>query len=215
MLRRCHRFGLVWLVLIGLTVVHVCTYGQDQSTTRHVTGQQDAQGAQVIINQIETSAFPEVTIFATVLNEGLPLRGLVATDFRVREDEVDQEPLTVVPKLSPLSVVITLDTSGSMRKRLSEAQAAARGFVETLNPRDNVHVMGFAREVKVLYPLGNHHQRAKTAIAGTVARGDTALYDALYASVAALKDQSGRKAIVLLSDGVDDDGTGKQLTSAR
>jgi Mg-chelatase subunit ChlD len=72
--------------------------------------------------------------------------------------------------------------------------------------------MGFAREVKALYPLGNHHQRAKTAIAGTVARGDTALYDALYASVAALKDRSGRKAIVLLSDGVDDDDTGKQLS---
>ena len=58
------------------------------------------------INQIETSEFPKVTIFATVLKDDSPVQGLSASDFRVREDEVDQEPITVVPKLTPLSVVL-------------------------------------------------------------------------------------------------------------
>jgi hypothetical protein len=61
-----------------------------------VTGEEKAAGAEVRINQIETSEFPKVTIFATVLKDGLPVQGLGASDFRVREDEVDQEPITVV-----------------------------------------------------------------------------------------------------------------------
>lgn len=47
---------------------------------------------------------------------------------------------------------------------------------------------------------------------GTTARGDTALWDALYTSVDSLRTVAGRKAIVLLSDGVDDDGSGKPLS---
>jgi hypothetical protein len=56
---------------------------------------------------------------------------------KVREDEVDQEPIVVTPKLTPLSVVLTLDTSGSMKKRLTDAQAAAASFLETLQTADN------------------------------------------------------------------------------
>lgn len=183
----------------------------DSATSRRVSGQENAKGASIVINQIDTSAYPKVTVFATVLKDGAPLRGLTAADFKVREDEVEQEPLTVVPKLSPLSAIVALDVSGSMKKRLPDAQAAAQSFIDTLGPDDKVQVLSFAREVKL---LGNGDERdsARAAINQTVARGDTALYDALYTSVESLKDKPGRKAITLLSDGADDDGTGKQLS---
>jgi len=80
-------------------------------------GRNAAEGNNLIINQIDTSGFPKVSIFATVLEDGQPKPGLTATDFRVREDEVDQEPLRVEPKLTPLSIVVALDTSGSMAIR--------------------------------------------------------------------------------------------------
>jgi VWFA-related protein len=153
-----------------------------------------------------------VRIFATVLKDGTPLKGLGAADFRVRADEVDQEPLSVEPKLPPLSVVITLDASGSMNKRIKEAQAAAQHFLETLGSGDSVQVVAFAREVKSLTSMSSDRQLAGQAIGSTVARGDTALYDALLDSIQLVKDRTGRKAIVLLSDGVDDDGTGKPLS---
>ncbi len=143
---------------------------------------------------------------------GAPLRGLGAADFKVREDEVEQEPLTVVPKLTPLSAVVTLDTSGSMKKRLPEAQAAAKAFIDSLNAPDRVQVLGFAREVKLLAAATTDRAAARAAIDATVARGDTALYDALHASVACLQNTPGRKVITLLSDGADDDGTGRPLS---
>jgi VWFA-related protein len=184
---------------------------QSESSPR-VTGQESAAEAQVQINQIDTSQFPMVSIFATVLKDGEPVPGLSASDCRVREDEVDQEPITVTPKLTPLSVVLTLDTSGSMKKRLADAQSAAKSFLKTLQPQDKAQVIRFARDVKTMQPLSADRVAAEAAIAATTARGDTALFDALYASVESLRDVAGRKAILLLSDGVDDDGTGKPLS---
>ncbi|MGH8579161.1 MAG: vWA domain-containing protein [Gammaproteobacteria bacterium] len=148
------------------------TGGQDEAATRSVT----APGAQVQINQIETSQFPKAVIFATVLKDGVTDK-----DVRVREDEVDQEPLMVVPNLTPLSVVLALDTSGSMKQRLTDAQTAAKSFLTTLQSQDKVQVIRFSRDVKTIYPLGVDRMAAKAAIDSTVAGGDTALWDALYA----------------------------------
>jgi Ca-activated chloride channel family protein len=202
---RSHRLPWICAALLAFTGL---VTGQEEPTTRRVT----ATDAKVQINQIETSQFPKVVIFATVIKDGEPVLGLTDKDFRVREDEVDQEPLTVEPKLTPLSVSLTLDTSGSMKKRLSDAQKAAKGFLDMLEAQDEVQVIRFSRDVKTISPLGPDRRGAEAAIDRTVARGDTALWDALYASVESLRDVAGRKAIVLLSDGVDDDGTGKPLS---
>jgi VWFA-related protein len=201
----------VFLLGLGLLASSVFANNSDTTTSRSVTGTGQAAGANVSINQIDTSAYPKVTIFATVMKDQVPLKGLGAGDFRVREDEVDQEPITVVPKLTPLSAVLALDTSGSMKKRLPEAQAAAKSFIDSLSPEDKVQVIAFARAVKPLSMEGNR-EAAKAAISNTVARGDTALYDALYASVDSLRNKAGRKAVTVLSDGADDNGSGKPLS---
>jgi hypothetical protein len=60
--------------------------------------------------------------------------------------------------------------------------------------------------------MSSNRASASKAIALTSARGNTALYDALFTSLELLKDRPGRKAVVLLSDGVDDNGVGKQLS---
>jgi VWFA-related protein len=201
----------ITLILVLLAFSAAIGHTQSESSAR-VTGQEKAAGAQVQINQIDTSEFPKVSIFATVLKEGEPVPSLSASDFRVREDEVDQEPITVTPQLTPLSVVLTVDTSGSMKKRLADAQSAAKSFLKTLQPQDKAQVIRFARDVKTIQPLSADRMAAEAAIASTTARGDTALFDALYTSVESLRDVAGRKAILLLSDGVDDEGTGKALS---
>lgn len=192
-------------------------------TPRYLAHAQDIAGSREIklegsnnrtlqINQVDTSKFPQVNIFATVLEGGAPVPGLAAGDFRVREDEVDQEPVSVAAQLSPLSVVVTIDTSGSMTKAMQATREAAQLFVDTLAPQDSVAVVAFNRNIQILANPGTSRDNAKQIIAGLQARGDTALFDAIHASLDLLKQRQGRKAIVLLSDGVDDDGAGHTLS---
>lgn len=196
-------------------VCAVCFYlsagqvlAQDDVTSRRVDA---LGGTEVVLNQVDTSAYPKVTIFATVLKDGSPVAGLKSNDFRVREDEVDQEPLTVEPKLTNLNSVITVDTSGSIRKALPKVKAAAKQMISSLEEGDKLSVISFARQVKTISSQGSK-AKAAAAIDSIIARGDTALYDAAYESVEALKDTTGRKVVVLITDGVDDNGAGGQLS---
>jgi VWFA-related protein len=202
------------LLCCSLVFAAALAHSEDQKpvSSVQIKGQGNAAGTEIVLNQIAMDQFPAVQVFVTVLKDGRPQSGLTATDFRVREDEVDQQPLTVESQLPPLSVVIAIDNSGSMRPRLSETRQAAKSFLELLAPADSVQVVGFAQQVKVLGPMSSNRNAASKAIELTSARGNTALYDALFTSVGLLKDRPGRKAVVLLSDGVDDNGVGKQLS---
>ena len=71
------------LTCAALACVTACVLRAQDAPSRRVTGQEKAVGAEVRINQIETSEFPKVTIFATVLKDGLPVQGLGAGDFRM------------------------------------------------------------------------------------------------------------------------------------
>jgi len=72
---------------------------------RNVEGRQQAAGAQVTINQIDTSAFPKVTMFAVVSKNGVPLKGL-SSPISAFARRGRSGALTVVPKLTPLNAVI-------------------------------------------------------------------------------------------------------------
>jgi VWFA-related protein len=202
------------LLCCSLVFAAALAHSEDQKpvSSVQIKGQGNGAGTEIVLNQIAMDQFPSVQVFVTVLKEGKPQSGLTAADFRVREDEVDQQPLTVESQLPPLSVIIAIDNSGSMRPRLAETRQAAKSFLELLAPADSAQVVGFAQQVKILGPMSSNRSAAGKAIELTTARGNTALYDALFTSVDLLKDRPGRKAVVLLSDGVDDNGVGKQLS---
>lgn len=184
---------------------------EDQAGSRDVR-LVNSDGARLTINQIETSAFPKVQIFASVTRGDQPVIGLTDADFKIREDEVPQEPIKVEAQVVPLSVVMTIDTSGSMTKAMPDAREAAKAFVDTLEAQDSAGVISFNRTITPILPIGSARDAAKRAIDSLQARGDTALFDALHASLEAAKGRTGRRAVVLLSDGVDDDGQGRVLS---
>lgn len=174
----------------------------------------DAEGARVISDEVGAADHPRVRILATVLRGGAPLTGLGARDFRVREDELDREPPTVEPRPPPLSVGLAIDASGSMSERMVEPRAAATGLAERLGDDAAAQVPRFARDIEATAPMTKTKPEVTAAIATFAARGDTALFDALARPVERVEERPDREAIVVLSDGADDDGTGRAPSEA-
>ncbi|MGL4961438.1 MAG: vWA domain-containing protein [Inquilinus sp.] len=187
---------------------------QDAAEPPRVSTRQGASGTELTLNEINTENYPDVAIFATILKDGEPVTGLGTGNFKVSEDEVEQSPLTVEAQLPPLSVVVTVDVSGSMSKRMDATKTAAADFVGQLGKTDAAQLVSFQREIATLTPMTMNKESVAQAVGGLVARGDTALFDGLLTSLELVAERKGRKAVVLLSDGVDDDGTGKPLSKA-
>jgi len=133
---------------------------------------------------------------------------LSMADLVVLEDGVPQTLDSFEEALAPISVAMVLDTSGSMRRAMADAQAAARMFVGALRPTDPLSLVRFADNVVVEHEFSERRQTTFDAIDRLQPLGGTALFDALHTSLAALARRDGRRAIVLLSDGRDEDNPG-------
>lgn len=135
--------------------------------------------------------------------------GLEAGDFTIFEDGVQQDVEFFEASAVPIDLILLLDTSSSMRPRMSVVHEAALGFVKNLREQDRAAVVAFSDGVEVIQPLTADGGRLETAIRGTVARGATALHNAIYVSLKqfgrAAKDTTEirRQALAVLSDGDD------------
>ena len=145
----------------------------------------------------------------TVLDRQLrPVVDLVAADFNV---QVNGEPALIsglergVDNSLPISVLLALDVSGSMEGgALDEAKGAAINFLESLESQDSVGVLTFADEVSLVLPFTQDKAATVAAIEGLVAGGETALYRATETGLRlAAEEGSSYRAVILLSDGVD------------
>jgi VWFA-related protein len=131
-----------------------------------------------------------------------------ADDLVVSEDGVEQKVDTFHEAETPLSIVLALDSSGSMRKAAEAVTAAARTFVDALRPQDKLSLLFFSDGVLVAHDLSTNRQTCLDAISGYRAAGGTALYDALAAALTTLKTVEGRRAVVVMTDGRDENNPG-------
>jgi Ca-activated chloride channel family protein len=146
-----------------------------------------------------------VEVYATVTDEkGAIVTGLERADFSVREDGQLQEVSTFVAGEFPLSVALAIDCSFSMTEaQLALAKQAARAFVHALRADDQAMVIAIGSQVDVVAPLTTDRAALFAAIQGLARFGSTALHDATVESVDHVQQARGRRALVLLSDGVD------------
>jgi VWFA-related protein len=146
-----------------------------------------------------------VTIPVSVTDrDGKYIPNLNKNDFRLWEDGVEQDVAFFASVEKPFSVALVLDTSGSTRFRLEDMQDAAITFVNQLRPDDRVMVVSFDDEVRVLTDFTSDRYRLRDAIRRTRTGDGTKLYDAIDLVMnQKLNRLSGRKAIVLFTDGVD------------
>ena len=154
-----------------------------------------------------TSGVNLVEVYATVTDRaGEPVTGLTASDFGVREDGAAQAITAFAAGEFPLAVAIGLDRSFSMgdaSNRLGVAKSAARTFIGALRKTDQVMVVAIGGENEVVAPLSTGHAAALSAIDRLDAWGTTPLYDAALSALDHIQAASGRRALVLLSDGTD------------
>ncbi|MEX0786910.1 MAG: VWA domain-containing protein [Dehalococcoidia bacterium] len=144
----------------------------------------------------------------TVLDgDGRPVTGLAQTDFDVL---LNGSPATVtavdrgVDSSLPIAVVLALDVSGSMEGgAIDQAKAAAGDFLAGLSPNDSVAILTFGSTVDLVLPFTRDRAAASAAVEGLSPEGSTALYQATDESVRLAATQGGRRAVVLLSDGLD------------
>jgi len=166
-----------------------------------------------------------VNLFAGVRDaEGRSVHNLTKDDFTLEEDGRPQTIRYFSQESGlPLTLGILVDTSVSQRRLLAEERTASFRFLsQVLRPdQDRAFIIHFDREVELLQDLTGSHEKLEQALArlqtpklpprkpgdpkvGSWALSGTALYDSvLLASEEVLTKQSGRKAIVLLTDGVD------------
>ncbi len=146
-----------------------------------------------------------VTIPVSVMDrDGRYVPNLRKEDFRIWEDDVEQDVAFFASVDKPFSVVLMLDTSPSTQFRLEEIQDAATSFVNQLRVDDKVMVVSFNEDVKVLCEFTTDRSKLQRAIYRANTDSGTSIYDAVDEVINRhLSRTSGRKAIVLFTDGVD------------
>jgi Ca-activated chloride channel family protein len=144
----------------------------------------------------------------TVMDDRQELIDVTRDDLMVVEDGVEQKIDTFQIAVDPVQIVLTLDESGSMRLAVEAMKNAARDFVRALEPEDPLALITFADKVQFAHDLTTVRDWSFDAIEKYQAVGGTALYDALYASILRLKFVKGRRAVVILTDGRDENNPG-------
>ncbi len=148
-----------------------------------------------------------VNVTATVSDaSGHFVPGLTKDDFTVYEDDEPQQVTDFSAERVPVSLGITIDTSGSMAgEKIREARSALGRFVyELLGPRDEIFVLRFSNEPRLVQGWTTDRQLLTRALAGIAPSGGTALFDAAVEALPLLaKGQNRKKALLVLSDGRD------------
>jgi VWFA-related protein len=144
----------------------------------------------------------------TAIDEHRQFLDLALDDLTVIEDGVPQKVDTFQEAVAPVSIVLALDGSGSMAKAVDSVKAAAQTFVESLRPEDPLGVLLFSDTSVFAHDLTTNRKDSTAAIDGYSAKGGTALYDGLTDALMRLKRTEGRKVVVLLSDGRDENNPG-------
>jgi Ca-activated chloride channel family protein len=168
-------------------------------------------------NQINTTGLPSfksdvsiVTVDASVLdNKGRFIPGIPAQNFRVLENDVPQTIKSVTLGDAPITVAMVIEFSNLFQQYWGptwyQTLTAAWGFLESLRPNDYVAVVAYDLRPEILTDFTTDKNKARDAMQRLQipAFSEANLYDALTDTADRMSGIEGRKAIVLISSGID------------
>jgi len=137
-------------------------------------------------------------------DRGRPITTLDRSNFTIYEDGVKQQITRFEPSTAPFSVVMILDMSGSTLGFRQVMKQSAFRFIDALTPDDRVAVIEFYDKVNLRNDFTTDRRVIAASIELSNGRGKTQLYKAIDLALDKLSgEKSRRKAIIVLSDGVD------------
>jgi Ca-activated chloride channel homolog len=134
-------------------------------------------------------------------------------EFQVFENGVKQEIAYFAPVDNPFTVALLIDTSRSTIFNLTDIQHAALAFVEKMRPLDRAVVVSFSDDFNVLTEATSDRETLRRAIGSIRPGGGSRVYDAIDLLIEEMNRIEGRTALILFSDGVDNDSQKATLES--
>jgi Ca-activated chloride channel homolog len=204
-------------------ILLACLAGFSATWFPVVAGAQSSGGAGIGVGPITSNPAPQahttvpivppirvevklVNVFVNVTDaNGSPVGGLTKDNFALTEDGRPQK-IAVFDRESavPLSIVLAIDTSGTVHKDMSIEEHAAHEFVHALlRPVDQLDLMEFASDVREVVPFTNNLHQIDSGLDRLRGGPATALYDTIFLASQSLAGRPGRKVLVLITDGDD------------
>jgi Ca-activated chloride channel family protein len=136
--------------------------------------------------------------------DGASVTDLLKDNFRLFEDNVEQNITYFAKDDAPISIGVLLDTSGSMHNKMRRSSEAAATFFRTANPQDEFFLIEFQDRPKLTVPFTDDPDELYRRVLRARPFGRTSLLDAVHlACVQMKKARNTRKAILIVSDGGD------------
>lgn len=130
--------------------------------------------------------------------------GLESDNFRIFEDNIEQEVVTFSAEDVPISIGVIFDYSGSMSNKIAKAREAAVQFFKTANPQDEFFLVSFNERAELTSTFTNSVEDLQSRMMLTLPKGRTALLDAIYLGLSQMRGaHNAKRALLILSDGGD------------
>jgi Ca-activated chloride channel homolog len=130
--------------------------------------------------------------------------GLDPDNFRVYEDNVEQEIASFSEEDVPISIGVIFDLSGSMSNKIGKSRDAAIQFFKTANPQDEFFLVTFNDRAELTSNFTNNVEDLQSSLMMSPPKGRTALLDAIYLGLSEMRGaRNAKRALLIISDGGD------------
>ena len=172
----------------------------------------ESEGAYTLqITQIDTTNFPLVNVYISILDANGEPQVINTCKLQLLENgqPINNQNIQGTGDVDELTTLLAIDNSGSMNHadKLNTSKEVANEYLNQMRGGDQIGIITFNTKVNTVQDVTGDKELLEKAIDGITANGDTAMYDALVSAVEILNPLPGRKAIIVLTDGMDNQST--------
>ena len=172
----------------------------------------ESEGAYTLhITQIDTTNFPIVDVYVAVQDANGEPKVVNTEKLQLLENgqPISNQNIQGTGDVGSLTTLLLIDNSGSMNytEKLTSAKEVAKEYINQMRAGDQAGIITFNTQVNTVQEVTGDKEALEKAIDSISANSDTAMYDALVDAVEMLNPLPGRKAIIVLTDGMDNQST--------